>query len=100
MIRITAAGALLCAAAALAACGSSDDTATSTAASAGPAKELKFELTDAGCTPAARAMSSRVTGTAGKAASFGRLRRRPGARRRQRTRSTVPPSALMTAPVK
>ena len=52
MIRITAAGALLCAAAALAACGSSDDTATSTAASAGPAKELKFELTDDGCTPA------------------------------------------------
>jgi iron uptake system component EfeO len=52
MIRITAAGALLCAAAALAACGSSDDTATSTAANAGPAKELKFELTDDGCTPA------------------------------------------------
>jgi iron uptake system component EfeO len=52
MIRITAAGALLCAAAALAACGSSDDTTTSTAASAGPAKELKFELTDDGCTPA------------------------------------------------
>lgn len=53
MIRITAAGALLCVAAALGACGSSDDATTSTTASAaGPVKELKFELTDDGCTPA------------------------------------------------
>jgi iron uptake system component EfeO len=53
MIKITAAGALLCAAAALAACGSSDDKGTSTTAgAAGPTKELKFELTDDGCTPA------------------------------------------------
>jgi iron uptake system component EfeO len=51
MIRITAAGALLCAAAALAACGSSDDKTASTPASAA-ARELKLQLTDDGCTPA------------------------------------------------
>jgi len=53
LIKITAAGALLCAAAALAACGGSDDKAASTTAgAAGPTRELKFELTDDGCTPA------------------------------------------------
>jgi iron uptake system component EfeO len=46
MIRITAAGALLCAAVALAACGSSAD------ATGGHARELRFELTDDGCRPA------------------------------------------------
>jgi len=53
LIKTTAAGALLCAAAALAACGGSDDKAASTTAgAAGPTRELKFELTDDGCTPA------------------------------------------------
>ncbi len=52
MTRITAAGALLCAAAALAACGSSDDRTAGTTASAGAAKELRIELTDGGCSPA------------------------------------------------
>jgi iron uptake system component EfeO len=51
MIRITAAGALLCAAAALAACGGSNGTKT-TASTGGRARELTFELTDDGCTPA------------------------------------------------
>jgi iron uptake system component EfeO len=51
MIRITAAGALLCAAAALAGCGGSSGTKT-TASTGGRARELTFELTDDGCTPA------------------------------------------------
>ncbi len=51
MIRVTAAGALVCAAAALAACGSSNDSKTSTAAT-GATRELKIQLTDEGCAPA------------------------------------------------
>jgi iron uptake system component EfeO len=57
MIRITAAGALLCATAVtLGACGGSGSSGsaagTGTAAEAGPARVLKIELTDDGCTPA------------------------------------------------
>jgi iron uptake system component EfeO len=50
--RLLAAGAAALLASGLAACGSADDTVSATSASKGPAKELKLQLTDDGCTPA------------------------------------------------
>ncbi|MDO8185753.1 iron uptake system protein EfeO [Conexibacter sp. JD483] len=49
---LLAAGAAALLASGLAACGSADDGGSATSASKGPAKELKLQLTDDGCTPA------------------------------------------------
>jgi len=49
---LLAAGAAALLACGLAACGSDDDGGSATSAAKGPAKELKLQLTDDGCTPA------------------------------------------------
>ena len=55
---LVAAGCAVLAASALAACGGDDASSSSSSAKAGGVKELDFELTDSGCTPATRSVAA------------------------------------------